>query len=122
MKRAITSFPVPDSQARVRGDDVMLLAESFLDDIARARGVGPFTLAPRAAGALRGHQWPGNARELGNVLERATVTWAARPSRRRICRFDPPPVSYRNSNSLDLNNVERSTIERVMRDMERQHL
>ena len=69
----VNVFDIRIPPLRDRGDDVMLLAESFLEDIARARGARRFTLAPLAAGALRAYQWPGNARELRNVLERATV-------------------------------------------------
>src|SRR5262245_29656465 len=113
----VNVFDIRIPALRDRGDDVMLLAESFLEDIARSRGVGGFTLAPLAAGALRAHQWPGNARELRNVLERATVICNAATIEADDLSLDPPAV-LRRGNTTDLNSVERSTIERVMRDMD----
>ena len=114
----VNVFDIRIPPLRDRGDDVMLLAESFLDDIARARGVGRFTLAPLAAGVLCAHQWPGNARELRNVLERATVICSGTTIDAEDLSPDPPLMSYRRGNSTDLNSVERSTIERVMRDVD----
>jgi len=113
----VNVFDIRIPPLRDRGDDVMLLAESFLEDIARARGVGRFTLAPLAAGALRAYRWPGNARELRNVLERATVICNGATIEAEDLSLDPPSL-YRGGHSTDLNNVERSTIERVMRDMD----
>src|SRR5262245_26073026 len=113
----VNVFDIRIPPLRDRGDDVMLLAKSFLDDIARARGVGRFMLAPRAAGALLAHQWPGNARELRNVLERATIRCNGATIEADHLSPDPPAV-LRRGNTTDLNCVERSTIERVMRDMD----
>jgi len=111
----INVFDIRIPPLRDRGDDVMLLAESFLEDIARSRGVERFRLTPIAAGALRAYQWPGNARELRNVLERATVVCDGATIEADDLSLDPPSVGPR-ANSTDLNSVERSTIERVMRD------
>jgi len=112
----VNVFDIRIPPLRDRGDDVMLLAESFLEDIARARGARRFTLAPLAAGALRAYQWPGNARELRNVLERATVICNGATIEADDLSLDPAPA-FRPSNTTDLTSVERSTIERVMRDM-----
>ena len=114
----VNVFDIRIPPLRDRGDDVMLLAESFLEDIARARGVGRFTLAPLAVGALRTHQWPGNARELRNVLERATVICNGGATIEADDLSLDPPAVLRRGNTTDLNSVERSTIERVMRDMD----
>jgi len=53
---------------RERLDDLGLLADAIL---ARLAGPGRAVLAPAAMEALRGHLFPGNVRELENVLERA---------------------------------------------------
>jgi len=113
----VNVFDIRIPPLRDRGDDVMLLAESFLEDIASARGVGRFTLAPRAAATLRGYQWPGNARELRNVLERATIVCSDATIDAQDLSLDPPSP-HCCANSTDLNSVERSTIERVMRGMD----
>ncbi len=58
---------------RTRAGDVELLAQYFLAEIARQQDLEPKTLEPAAAAALRGHLWPGNIRELKNVIEHAAI-------------------------------------------------
>ncbi len=58
---------------RERGDDVVLLARSFVASFEREPGVGVRTLGRSAISALRGHAWPGNVRELRLMLLRAAL-------------------------------------------------
>ncbi|WP_200808416.1 sigma 54-interacting transcriptional regulator [Tistlia consotensis] len=58
---------------RERGDDVLLLAEHFLDRYARQYQRRPPTLGPAARLLLLGHDWPGNVRELENAMHRAAI-------------------------------------------------
>lgn len=58
---------------RERRDDIPALATEILERIARSRGVGQWRLAGDALAKLQCHEWPGNVRQLENVLERATV-------------------------------------------------
>jgi two-component system response regulator PilR (NtrC family) len=56
---------------RERTDDIPLLADFILANIARANGQRKATLGPAALEALQGHTFPGNVRELENLLQRA---------------------------------------------------
>ena len=58
---------------RARGDDVLLLAERFIGQIAARYAKRAPTLDDSAVRALRQHRWPGNVRELRNVIERAVL-------------------------------------------------
>jgi DNA-binding NtrC family response regulator len=55
---------------RCRGDDAVLLAEAFLDRLARQYGRPAPRLHASAAAFLRTHAWPGNVRELENLMHR----------------------------------------------------
>jgi two-component system response regulator AtoC len=55
---------------RERPDDIPLLADHFLRQFG---GANPPMLTPDAVDALTTYQWPGNIRELRNVLERAVL-------------------------------------------------
>ena len=59
---------------RERRDDVPLLVERFLRDLAREYALPPKRLSPEALRALKAHDWPGNLRELRNVVERLVVS------------------------------------------------
>ena len=58
---------------RDRPEDVLWLAERFLEAHARQQGGERHVLGVSARAALLGHAWPGNVRELHNRLERACV-------------------------------------------------
>ncbi len=55
---------------RERPDDVAPLALHFLDELSREFHRTPPRLTPEALACLEAYQWPGNARELKNVVER----------------------------------------------------
>lgn len=58
---------------RDRGDDVMRLAEHFLEIFVRELKKPPKRLSRAAVDAVRAHTWPGNVRELQNRLKRAVL-------------------------------------------------
>jgi sigma-54 dependent transcriptional regulator, acetoin dehydrogenase operon transcriptional activator AcoR len=56
---------------RERREDIALIAQSLIEDLARAAGRPPYALDPEALKWLIEQPWQGNVRELRNVLERA---------------------------------------------------
>jgi len=61
------------SPLRERGDDILLLCESFGQQVARRYGIAEFRLSEAAAQRLLNYSWPGNVRELRHVIEQATL-------------------------------------------------
>jgi len=58
---------------RERTDDILMLADHFLDEFAGSMGRGEAGLSPEARDLLLEHRWPGNIRELQNAIERALI-------------------------------------------------
>jgi DNA-binding NtrC family response regulator len=58
---------------RERGDDVLLLANHYLQKFARSMGRDAKHLSSDAVRALRSYDWPGNVRELEHAIEHAMV-------------------------------------------------
>jgi two-component system response regulator PilR (NtrC family) len=58
---------------RERRDDISELAQRVLARLARDSGAPPATLSPEAQEALEAYPFPGNVRELENILERAVA-------------------------------------------------
>ena len=56
---------------RARQEDIPILAEFFLDRIARKNGIARMRLTGEAIEHLQKHNWPGNVRELENTMARA---------------------------------------------------
>lgn len=68
----VISIQIPPLRERRR--DIIPTAMHMLDLIVQDAGLPPITIDPKAAALLKRHDWPGNAREIGNVLER-TVSY-----------------------------------------------
>jgi len=66
-------LPIQLPALRERASDIEALAEALLEDISRRSGMPVRSLAPDALEALTAHEWPGNIRELRNVLEQAAL-------------------------------------------------
>jgi DNA-binding NtrC family response regulator len=66
-------FPIRIPPLRERGDDVLLLAEHFLERFRRELRKPQLRLSAEAKKALSSHHWPGNVRELQNVIERVAI-------------------------------------------------
>jgi DNA-binding NtrC family response regulator len=58
---------------RVRGNDVLLLAQRFIEACSARSGRAVTGLSPAAAERLLAYRWPGNVRELRNAMERAVA-------------------------------------------------
>ena len=69
----IAGVPITIPPLRDRGDDVLLLAENFLERFRREFRKPGLTLGPGAKARLRTYPWPGNVRELQNAIERAAI-------------------------------------------------
>lgn len=66
-------IPLELPPLRERKDDIIPLAEYFLDKSCREHRKHPKTLSTIAEAALSMHTWPGNVRELENLISRAVV-------------------------------------------------
>jgi DNA-binding NtrC family response regulator len=69
----IAAVPITIPPLRDRGDDVLLLAEHFLERFRREFRKPALTLTEPARARLRSYAWPGNVRELQNSIERAAI-------------------------------------------------
>src|ERR1700684_1304207 len=69
----IAAVPITIPPLRDRGDDVLLLAEHFLERFKREFRKPALKLTTDARARLRTYPWPGNVRELQNAIERAAI-------------------------------------------------
>src|ERR1700741_2335337 len=66
-------FPIEIPPLRERKEDIPLLVEYFLDRYARKAGKHITTVEKRTLQVLQSYPWPGNIRELQNVIERSVI-------------------------------------------------
>ncbi len=66
-------IPIQIPPLRERPEDIPLLADFFMEKYAKEIGIPPKQIEPVAMEALSRYAWPGNVREIRNVMERLTV-------------------------------------------------
>jgi transcriptional regulator with GAF, ATPase, and Fis domain len=66
-------FPVEVPPLRERGEDIPLLTWTFVKEFSNSMGKPVDAIAEDSMAALLAYSWPGNIRELRNVIERAMI-------------------------------------------------
>ena len=101
---------------RERGEDLSELVRVLLAEISRKKGRAVPTLSPDALSLLGRYHWPGNIRELRNVLERAMLFAKGDVLDRTTLRFDRSlDPEEMESGALTLDEAERRHIAGVLR-------
>jgi formate hydrogenlyase transcriptional activator len=103
-------FPIHVPPLRERPEDVPLIVWRFVDEFSRAYGKPIDTIDQASMAALQTYSWPGNARELRNVVERAMIVAAGRRLHIPLPSNGPPPT--RRNGTLAA--IEREHIRRVL--------
>jgi len=67
----VVHIPIPP--LRERREDIPLLVAHFAEKAAKENGIPPKTFSTEALNHLSGYEWPGNIRQLQNVVERCLV-------------------------------------------------
>ncbi|NDP41161.1 MAG: PEP-CTERM-box response regulator transcription factor [Aromatoleum sp.] len=100
---------------RARKGDAALLAHGFARRFAAEQRRGAMTLLPDAIAAIEAHQWPGNIRELENVIKRAVImaeSSSINAADIGIAPGDPEPSALNLRQVRD--DAERSAVLRVL--------
>ena len=79
----LSVFPIEVPPLRERGEDIVQLAQHFLEQTCQDFGRDLLTLTRAQTEHLRAYPWPGNIRELKNVIERAVIL-----SQGKVLRLD----------------------------------
>jgi len=82
----LSAFPIHIPSLRARKEDIPLLAEHFLSGM--EGGLAQLPLSSRFIAALLNYDYPGNIRELRNVIERALILAAGDPLQPQHLVFD----------------------------------
>jgi DNA-binding NtrC family response regulator len=100
---------------RERLEDIPLLANHFLERSAADMGRPPLGLSDQAMESLCGYSWPGNIRELKNVLERAALLATGENIRPRDLHLEfKESVVPDDSSNLTLHDVQRLHIQKML--------
>lgn len=103
-------FPITLPPLRERCADIPLLVEHFVNKFACQHGKVVESIPNDVMTALKQHHWPGNIRELQNVIERGVILTTG------------PVLSARTTDSLTRIALTESSSVRTLADAERAHI
>jgi len=118
-------FPMMLPPLRERREDIRPLVEHFVEKFARQQGKTIHAIPEHVIGALEDYSWPGNIRELQNVIERGViVTTGSTLSHETVepliwadvTREDEAPLQHRAIPVRTLADAERDHITRTLRE------
>src|SRR2546426_4334540 len=66
-------FPIDVPPLRERKDDILMLIEYFVQRYAKRAGKNIRSIDKKTLGMLQSYDWPGNIRELQNIIERSVI-------------------------------------------------
>ena len=114
----ISTIPLTVPPLRDRVEDIPVLARHFLSSLPSAAGRGGIALSADAEKIFCRYPWPGNLRELRNVIERALLFVEGDALTARDLRFDASPQASSGDGDLQLTlqDVEVRHIRRVLED------
>ena len=122
----LSVFPVEVPSLRERGEDIVQLAQHFLEQTCKDFGRTLLTLTRSQTANLRAYRWPGNVRELKNVIERAVIL-----STGKVLRLDlsMPGLKRDGGSDVDVDLVGEAAIasdevltENELRDFQRNNI
>lgn len=85
----LSVYPVAIPALRERGDDILLLAEHFVELNQARLGLRGLCLSAAARQALLGYAWPGNVRELEHVISRGALKLLCRGGSSAFMSLEP---------------------------------
>lgn len=113
----LSVFPIEVPPLRDRPDDVIQLAQHFLESVCRDFGRPSFKLTQSQASVISAYDWPGNVRELKNVIERAVIL-----SNGNTLRLDLSMPGARQEATAAAGNVDGDRKERILTDEQMREL
>jgi formate hydrogenlyase transcriptional activator len=114
-------FPIRVPALRDRKEDIPLLVRHFVQEFSRRNNRNIDTIPSETMEALIRYSWPGNIRELQNVIERAVIVSRGPVLAVAISELDEDPTPKQDTRSKDslqdtLNETERTQILRALEE------
>ncbi|WP_439882986.1 sigma-54 interaction domain-containing protein [Pontibacter sp. MBLB2868] len=122
----LNTVPITVPSLRERGDDIYLLFRKFAADFSEKYKVKPITLTPDAIQVLISYRFPGNIRQLKNIVEQISVLEYNREiDAQKLKHYLPGeqgsslPALFNKETSTDQPFSERDILYKVLFDMRR---
>lgn len=116
----LSVFPIKVPPLRERINDIAPLAQHFLNKSCAESGRNPLKLSKQQVNNLQQHRWPGNIRELKNVIERAVIL--SRGNRARLDLVMPGLPQTSKFLETDKESASEFITDKEIRDLEKANI
>jgi PAS domain S-box-containing protein len=117
----LSVFPIEVPPLRDRPEDVLQLAQLFVESICNDFGRAPLKLTRSQAAVINAYDWPGNVRELKNVIERAVILSKGRKLRLDLSMPANHSALPGSKESHDWKNEDQILTDKQMRELQKRN-
>ncbi len=117
----LSVFPIEVPPLRDRPEDVLQLAQLFVESICNDFGRAPLKLTRSQAAVINAYDWPGNVRELKNVIERAVILSKGSKLRLDLSMPENQSASSGSKESHDPKNEDQILTDKQMRELQKRN-
>jgi len=103
---------------RERKDDIPLLAEHFMNQFCQENSRSPVKMDPATLALLKKYSWPGNIRELGNIIERTCLMCQGDTLLPSHLFFDDEPLSSGKNEATLTGTISEMEKELILQTLE----
>src|SRR5947209_423765 len=114
-------FPVELPPLRERAEDIPLLVRHFAEEFSRRMGRKVEAISSQTMNALREYQWPGNIRELQNIIERSVIL-SSGPSLNVPMAELHPLAMPASANEAPAKSTRRTPVRSILAEVDRNQI
>jgi transcriptional regulator with GAF, ATPase, and Fis domain len=111
-------FPIQLPALRERPEDIPLLVRHFADEFSRRMNRKIESVPSETMNALCQYRWPGNIRELQNVIERAVILSSGATLRVPIAEMQPRPAAVPGSEDTSAPSPRRRPVRSILAEVD----
>ena len=115
-------FPINLPALRDRAEDIPLLVRHFAEEFSRRMNKTIETISPATMEALQRYSWPGNIRELQNVIERAVILSRGPALVARLADGDRLTGSEAARQKPPVKSTRRRPVRSILSDVDREEI
>jgi formate hydrogenlyase transcriptional activator len=115
-------FPVELPPLRERAEDIPLLVRHFAEEFSRRMGRKVEAISSQTMNALREYQWPGNIRELQNVIERSVILSSGPSLNVPVAELHPRAMPTPANEAVPAKSTRRTPVRSILAEVDRDQI
>jgi formate hydrogenlyase transcriptional activator len=115
-------FPVELPPLRERPEDIPLLVRHFAEEFSRRMGRRVEAISSQTMNALRQYRWPGNIRELQNVIERSVILTSGPTLKLPIAELQSRPMPASTNKAPQPHSARRTPVRSILAEVDRNQI